>query len=301
MLELLSIGLVLGLKDKKIDLGELNESALEDEDSELPPFGEVVKTDSDSEDIPPFMSEMDDGDAPPFGDSPPEQSFEPSPSVSQEAISQVEERISEVSDAVAKIENLVSGFDERISKIESSMEGLLSVYELVTNEINPFIGYQNGADTGNGNDHEKDREKKAVVSATSGGQMLKERVVERGVIEIKPSDEVVKLTQINNDPNSLLLLFKWLDFLIKKVGYQGMIKTLLFYEEVGWLTREVRDHILKYSRDLSGTKASRGKRKLTTLDHIISLFFIIKLQGMDVSPTIYSEVIGQLDESELVG
>lgn len=301
MLELLSVGLVLGLKDKKIDLGELNEKALEEEKSEVPPFGEVVKTDAEDEDLPPFFSEAEDkaSDAPPFGEAPAEESFSPAASVSQEAISQLEERVSEISDTVAKIENLVSGFDERISKIEKNMEGLLSVYELVTNEINPFIGYSNGIENGNGNELEK-KEKKSVLSATSEGQMLEERMVEKGMVDIKPDGAVVRLTRINNDPNSLLLLFKWLDFLIKKVGYQGMIKTLLFYEEVGWITKEVRDQIIKYSRDLGGTRASRGNRKLTILEHIISLFFIIKLQGMDVSPTLYSEVVNQLDESGIV-
>ncbi len=303
MLELLSIGLVLGLKDKKIDLGELNEKALEEENSDVPPFGEVVKTDADDEDLPPFFSEEDKADdAPPFGENPPsEDSFgqiAPVSTVSDEAISQLEERVSEIGDTVAKIENLVNGFDERISKIERSMESLLSVYELVTNEINPFIGYSNGTENGNGSEGEK--KEKAVISTTSEGQVLEERAVDKGMVDLKPNGERVRLTQINNDPNSLLLLFKWLDFLIKKVGYQGMIKTLLFYEEVGWITREVRDQIIKYSRDLGGTRASRGNRKLTILEHIISLFFIIKLQGLEVSPTLYSEVVNQLDESGIV-
>jgi flagellar protein FlaD len=302
MLELLSVGLVLGLKDKKIDLGELNEKALEEENSEVPPFGEVVKTDAEDEDLPPFFSEAEDkaGDTPPFGESPPsEEGFGQVASVSSEAISQLEERVSEISDAVAKIETLVGGFDERISKIERSMESLLSVYELVTNEINPFIGYSNGTENGNGSEQEEKKEK-SVLSATPEGHMLEEHVVDKGMVDLKPNGERVRLTQINNDPNSLLLLFKWLDFLIKKVGYQGMIKTLLFYEEVGWITREVRDQIIKYSRDLGGTRASRGNRKLTILEHIISLFFIIKLQGLEVSPTLYSEVVNQLDESGIV-
>jgi flagellar protein FlaD len=302
MLELLSVGLVLGLKDKKIDLGELNEKALEEGNSEMPPFGEVVKTDAEDEDLPPFFSEAEDkaGDTSPLGESPSsEESFEQVAPVSNEAISQLEERVSEISDAVAKIETLVNSFDERISKIERSMESLLSVYELVTNEINPFIGYSNGTESGNGSEQEEKREK-SVLSATPEGQMLKEHVVDKEMMDIKPNGERVRLTQINNDPNSLLLLFKWLDFLIKKVGYQGMIKTLLFYEEVGWITREVRDQIIKYSRDLGGTRASRGNRKLTILEHIISLFFIIKLQGLEVSPTLYSEVVNQLDESGIV-
>lgn len=297
MLELLSFGIVLGLKDKKIDLGELNEKALEEDES--PPFiddgdnfSEVVKTDADSDDAPPFFSGAEDGaeEAPPF--SPPPESVVEAPQ--SEAISQLEGKLSELSDAIEKVETLVSGFDDRISKIERSMESLLSVYELVTNEINPFIGVAEG-----GNGEEKE-EKKAVLATTANGQVLEEQVLEKRVMELKPNGDRVRLTKINNDPNSLLLLFKWLDFLIRKVGYQGMIKTLLFYEEVGWLTREVRDQIIKYSRDLGGTRASRGNRKLTTLEHIISLFFIIKLQGLEVSPTLYSEVVNQLDESGIV-
>ncbi|WP_457556139.1 FlaD/FlaE family flagellar protein [Candidatus Pyrohabitans sp.] len=308
MLELLSTGLILGLKDKKIDLGELNEKALE-EDSEVPPFAqdeggieEVVKTDAE-EDVPPFFSQEEESgdDAPPFGGATAEEEpfAQPAAGVSGEAISQLEERVSEISDTVAKIESLVSGFDERISKIEKSMESLLSVYELVTNEINPFIGYSNGTENGNGRE-EKKKEEAVAVSSSSPGIALEEKVMDRRVVELKPNGDRVRLERINNDPNSLLLLFKWLDFLIKKAGYQGMIKTLLFYEEVGWITREVRDQIIKYSRDLGGTRASRGNRKLTVLEHIISLFFIIKLQGLEVSPTLYSEVVNQLDESGIV-
>ncbi|NOZ59813.1 MAG: hypothetical protein GXO66_09625 [Euryarchaeota archaeon] len=313
MLEFLSVGLILGLKDKKIDLGDLDEKALE-EGSEVPPFAqggedspleEVVKTDSDGEDVPPFFSqEEDSGDAPPFGDAPPgEEPFAPRPEgggVPEEVVSQLEERISEIGDAVAKIESMVSGFDERISKIEKSMESLLSVYELVTNQINPFIGYSNGNEGGNGKEEEKNNGAETVASPTQAGAVLEEQIVDKRVVELRPNGDRVRLEKINNDPNSLLLLFKWLDFLIKKVGYQGMIKTLLFYEEVGWITREVRDQIIKYSRDLGGTRVCRGNRKLTVLEHLISLFFIVKLQGLEVSPTLYSEVVNQLDDSGMV-
>lgn len=303
MPELLNIGLILGMKDKKIDLGELNEKALEEENSKVPPFGEVVKTDTEDEDLPPFFSEAEDkaGDSPPFGESPPseESSGQVAPPVSNEAISKLEEKVSEISDAVAKIETLVGGFDERISKIERSMESLLSVYELVTNEINPFIGYSNGTESGNGSAQEEKGEKSAL-SATPERHMLDEHMMDKRMVDLKPNGKRVRLMQINNDPNSLLLLFKWLDFLIKKVGYHGMIKTLLFYEEVGWISREVRDQIIKYSRDLSGTRNYKGNRKLTILEHIISLYFIIKLQGLEVSPTLYSEVVNQLDESGIV-
>lgn len=316
IVEILAVGVVLGSKKKKIDIGELNRDALKEEADEgsESPFGEVVETESEEEEdeIPPFLAVdegSEDSEDPPFlGDS--SASPEEFSAESQEELSELGEKVSGVSGAVEKVESSLKDIDERISKMEKSMQGLTSFYELATKEINPFIetSPSPAESDGDGEAEEPGKEGEEVEEGGFTGLKPHDRrgtepmqlEEDRGVGRLKPSDGEVKLTRINNDPNSLLLLFNWLDFLIKKAGYHGMIKTLLFYEEVGWITREVRDQVMRYSHHLSGKKATRGKPSLTTLDHIASLFFIARLQGIEISPALYSQAITKLEELELI-
>lgn len=317
IVELLAGGVVLGSKEKKIDLGELDKDALKEDAGEDSgsPFGEVVETDGEEEEeIPPFLSgdeDSDDSEEPPFLEDS-SASPEEFTAGSQEGLSELEEKVTGVSSAVEKVESSLKNLDERISTMEKNMQGVTSLYELATKEMNPFIetspmsesppeseGNDGVEEPGGVEDEEEGGFTGFKAHETQGLEAVYQEQ-DKDMGRLKPGEDEVKLTRIKNDPNSLLLLFNWLDFLIKKAGYHGMIKTLLFYEEVGWITREVRDQMMRYSHHLSGKKATRGKPTLTTLDHIASLFFIAKLQGIEISPALYSQAITKLEELDLI-
>jgi len=91
-------------------------------------------------------------------------------------------------------------------------------------------------------------------------------------------------------------MLKWLEFLVKKAGYMGMIKALLYYEELGGISEPVRSRLIKYAEEIKTEAGQYGKRTLSIKDHIVSLFFISKLQGIKISPRVYSSVLEEIDE-----
>jgi archaellum component FlaD/FlaE len=273
------------MKEKKvIDLGDLDEESLQGdipflkddslnkgddggEEGEFPPFefpGE------ENDDKPPFM--METGAETP-------QSV-PSPEV-HDKINTLEEKLDQLDSTLETVRKLDEETEEKINRIEKSLEEMLHLYELVTNEMNPFVDTAKKDDNGGDN-----IDVNVKLPAPTAVEKPK---------QIETPETCLHLTQINNEPGNLMLVLKWLEFLLKKAGYVGMIKALLYYEELGWISETVRSKLIKIAEDIKAG-GGYGKKSLTIRDHMVSLFFISKLQGLKVSPMIYASIVEELQE-----
>ncbi|AIF69302.1 hypothetical protein PAP_04455 [Palaeococcus pacificus DY20341] len=95
-----------------------------------------------------------------------------------------------------------------------------------------------------------------------------------------------RLEKLPNDMISMMTAFKWLGFLMEKVGVQNLENVLEYYHELGWISEEVLNDLLKYAK---GTKPHhrepnwKPEDKLTIQDHVISLLFLERLRGVRIS------------------
>lgn len=89
------------------------------------------------------------------------------------------------------------------------------------------------------------------------------------------------LCEIGNDPESVVVLMKWLQYLVDKIGKSNLGDILGYYVDVEWISDDVRLDLLKYSKGISDAKEAvkKGMNNLSTKDHIQSLLFIQKLKG----------------------
>lgn len=270
------------MKGKKvIDIGNLNEETLQGD----PPFFESKDSKESKEALPfelPGDEEVFSEDKPPFMvEASPDEPSMANPEV-EDKISALEERLTNLDSTLANVRKIDEETEDKINKIEKSLEEMLHLYELVTNEMNPFVEVQ---------------KKEAPQQATPKEE--KSPVdVEKSLFkdEIKIGEKELYLDKIKNEPTFLMVMMKWLDFLLKKAGYMGMIKALLYYEELGWISESVRSRMIKYAEEIKTDGAPYGKRSLSIKDHIVSLFFISKLQGIKISPSVYSAVLDELEE-----
>lgn len=277
------------MKGKKvIDLGDLDESSLQ---GDIPFLNEksVEKDNSneDSGDFPPFeLPDIDeDEDKPPFmieGDSESPSKPRVDPEV-EDKISSLEEKLQQLDSTLATVRKLDEETKEKINRIEKSLEEMLHLYELVTNEMNPFVELP-----------KKEKENGEKIKGEA-------QTVRQDSLDLESSYKEVHLTKISNEPGTLLLVLKWLEFLLKKAGYVGMIKALLYYEELGWISEGVRSRLIKYAEDIKARGGGIGRRSLTIKDHMVSLFFISKLQGLKINPMVYASVVEELQELGLRG
>ncbi|WP_456472158.1 FlaD/FlaE family flagellar protein [Methanocaldococcus sp.] len=113
------------------------------------------------------------------------------------------------------------------------------------------------------------------------------------ILEIhKPS----KLESIPDDPVSIIMTFKWLEYLAGKVGVENVPDVLEFYYMLGWIGDRALTKLLKILKgiriDEENVVDSTGK--LDIADHIISLLFIERIQGKQVSPELMDKIEWEL-------
>ena len=92
------------------------------------------------------------------------------------------------------------------------------------------------------------------------------------------------LEQIPNDPESIVVIMKWLQYLVDKTGKNNLPDTLGYYVDIGWISDNVRLDLIGYSKGLTEelTLTATRSSHLPTRDHLQSLLFIQKLKGIQL-------------------
>jgi flagellar protein FlaD len=105
---------------------------------------------------------------------------------------------------------------------------------------------------------------------------------------LEPADilqeEIQPLEQIPNDPESIVVIMKWLQYLVDKASKNNLPDILDYYVDIGWISDDVRYDLLSYSKGITEETAQTGTRTshLPTRDHLQSLLFIQKLKGVQL-------------------
>jgi archaellum component FlaD/FlaE len=77
------------------------------------------------------------------------------------------------------------------------------------------------------------------------------------------------------------LCMEWLEFLMGLVGRNNLPEILSYYEELGWLTEQVRSELMHYAEGID-FYMEKPDWKLTPDDHVKSIWFIESLAGLKV-------------------
>ena len=97
-------------------------------------------------------------------------------------------------------------------------------------------------------------------------------------------EEMQPLEEVPNDPESIVVLMKWLQYLVDKTGKNNLPDVLGYYVDIDWISDDVRLDLIKYSKGIIDENIKEGVNKesvnLSTKDHIQSLLFIQKLKGI---------------------
>lgn len=104
--------------------------------------------------------------------------------------------------------------------------------------------------------------------------------------------DAVPLTNLKTNTNSLVTILSWLEYLIKRVGIDEARNTLRYYTEVlRWITPEVFFDLDKYLKGMNDKKSLNGDERLSVKDHIVSLYFISKLNERSLDPQLTKAVL----------
>ena len=105
------------------------------------------------------------------------------------------------------------------------------------------------------------------------------------------------LMEIPSDPESVIILMNWLQFLIDKCGRNNLREVLDYYVAIKWITEDVKFHLLEYSSGISEQKDGKERknvRELPSQDHIQSFLFIQKLKGRNFDKHFLERINGEI-------
>lgn len=93
-----------------------------------------------------------------------------------------------------------------------------------------------------------------------------------------------KLEVIGDDVVSLMVALRWLEFLLDNYGPENTLDILEYYESIGWISTTVKEQMMKFTK-MTGiiAPAQEYKIKPTIQDHIVTMLFIEKLNGGEIT------------------
>ena len=97
------------------------------------------------------------------------------------------------------------------------------------------------------------------------------------------------LDSLPNDPEGVVIVMKWLQYLVDRVGKENISKVLDYYVDIGWITDDVKVKLLEYCEGI--TEETSERRNLVAKDHIQSFLYIQKLKGNEID----EHFIGKLE------
>ncbi|WP_423793320.1 FlaD/FlaE family flagellar protein [Methanocaldococcus indicus] len=106
--------------------------------------------------------------------------------------------------------------------------------------------------------------------------------------DVMLSERKYRLEDFPEDPISMGIAFKWIEFLVSKVGIANLPDILDYYNEIGWISNKVVIKLLRLAKNmrlLAGLEEDiKPRDKLTPSEHIMSFMYIEKLANRPINP-----------------
>ncbi len=93
--------------------------------------------------------------------------------------------------------------------------------------------------------------------------------------------EFEQVERVENDPVKSLVLIRWVEFLLERVGRNNLLEALNYYVHIGWVAKELRNQAMEYATGMDYYK-DKAEWRLAPEDHKKSLLFIEMIRGNEV-------------------
>jgi len=114
--------------------------------------------------------------------------------------------------------------------------------------------------------------------------------------------ELHPLHEISNDPETIIVFMRWLQYLIDKIGQEQLPEVLDYYVNIDWITEDFRLEMIKYAKGIRNEADQKTQKTapsgFTLSDHLQSLIFIQKLKGTTLQDDFLIKLTDKLDKME---
>ncbi|MBS3749301.1 MAG: hypothetical protein KGY65_05475 [Candidatus Thermoplasmatota archaeon] len=114
------------------------------------------------------------------------------------------------------------------------------------------------------------------------------------------------LESIPTNPESIIVLMNWLQYLVNRCGHENLAHVLDYYVDVDWISDDVKISLLEYATGITeGKDTTEGSKKnsdkssdLPSKDHIQSYMYIQRLKGKKFEKHFVERINGELARIE---
>ncbi len=124
--------------------------------------------------------------------------------------------------------------------------------------------------------------KEDILVENSGVPTMEEVITMQ--TDLTPVQKTYKLESLPEDTISTMLVFKWIEFLVSRVGPNNLIDILDYYHSLGWISDSVVNRLAKASKNMKyfNEEFRKSMGKMIPEDHVVSLLYIEKLAGRPI-------------------
>ena len=197
----------------------------------------------------------------------------------QESAQSSDVRFEDLSHKVDRIDSI----DSKISNIENNQVIAAETVSEFGNTTSVLMG--DIAEMYGENESLKDELQSGNASLRDEMALVTE-YVEKGLKKIgagsfKSFGEDVQLTYLEKNSSTMKLCMEWIEFLMELVGRNNLPDILSYYEELGWISDDVRLEVMRYAEGID-YYIEKPDWKLNPDEHVKSIWFIEKLAGVRV-------------------
>ncbi len=176
----------------------------------------------------------------------------------------------------------LEGLRNAMKDIESTVSELSGLYDMISANVNPFIDIPKmDAKGANGTKPEEARQVRPPPHSKEFVELSE--IFEEDVEDVGQGPAKAPRQNGGGGLDSGESLLRWTQFLLEKVGREGLEKALDYYKDLGWIDEDMIERVLEMARGTTApVQAHEGKRsswRMDPEDHLRSLEHIKRITG----------------------
>lgn len=179
-------------------------------------------------------------------------------------IEDVKKEMDKLKDSMNALRGSLKTITEKMEELEKNIGQLASIYEMITNQMNPFLD---------------EEERRAVQKEPAPAQPAPVPVI---VAPAEEKPEVVLDRVDLTNPKAIQTIMDWMNFLVERVGHEGVQEVLKYYVDIRWITEDVAQVLLRYAEGIrvEHEPVMEPPIQLDPEDHLKSLDYILQIKEL---------------------
>ncbi len=179
-------------------------------------------------------------------------------------VEEIKKEVDRLKDSINALRGSMKSLTEKLEEIEKNIGQLASIYELVTNQLNPFLD-------------EEERKVATPPTPAPTPPPPKEKII---MVEEQQKPSVLLPSIDLTNTKVIQTILDWMQFLVERVGHEGIQDILQYYVDIGWISEDVANILKRYADGIRVENEPEVEPpvQLDPEDHLKSLDYILQIK-----------------------